>query len=117
MVEAAKAIDSILLDERLPGAINMPLLEVLSRQLYAFEVGFSNVKKVGDWLKPKGGAANWVSKVDFDMIARINPRAGGYQGGALEGAEAEVKAAMTRDALLAKAKSERPAALGDILHA
>ena len=69
------------------------------------EVGFSQVYKTTDWLKPKG-VANWKSKVDFEIIARLNPKAGDPKVELVKSAEVEVRNMLHQDALLAKARSE-----------
>ena len=77
-----------------------------ARQAYALEVGFANVRSEADWQKKQGGAQNWASKVDFEMISRIDPRAGDPKVELLRGVEAEIRGELHRDALLAKARSE-----------
>ena len=76
MRDAAEAIDTMILDDRDPAVINTIALEAVVRQCYAFEVGFTPVRQKSDWLKPQQAAQGWKSKVDFEIIQRINPKAG-----------------------------------------
>ena len=104
--DAAEAIDAAVLENPVPDLINQVFLELLVRQAYAMMVGFQNCFQKADWLKPKSNQGAWKSKVDFDIITRLNPRAGDPRRELPRGAEAEVRASMQRDALWAKARTE-----------
>ena len=53
--------------------INHPILESLVRVRCSRYKGFEHVSCIGDVLKPKNAPANWVSKVDYDVMLRLDP--------------------------------------------
>ena len=106
MQSAADAIDNALLEDRIPNLINSVFLEVLVREAYSIWVSFSQCRQKNDWLRPKGGQANWKSRVDFEMIQRLNPRAGEAKADLVKGAEQEIRIEMQRDALISKARND-----------
>ena len=114
--DAAEAIDAAVLDDSIPDLINQVFLELLVRQAYAIMIGFQQCRCKSDWLKPKTNQGNWKSKVDFDIIMRINPRAGDVKRELVRGAENEIRASMQRDALWAKARQDHGASQTDILN-
>ena len=89
------------------------VLELLVKQFYAIDVGFAQVRCRNDWLRPKGEVKNWKSKVDFEIIQRINPKAGDPRRELVRAAETEVHAELQRDALLSKARAESRLSLND----
>jgi hypothetical protein len=117
MLDAAESIDRAVLEDSIEGVINTTVFEGLVRQFYAIEVGFAGVRAKGDWLKPRGEKANWKSKVDFEMVSLLNPRAGDPRTELLRGAEAEVRGEMQRQALFAKAKTDHAAGSRDFINA
>ncbi len=114
--DAAEAIDAAVLDDATPDLVNQVFLELLVRQAYSIMMGFDKCRVKSDWLKPKTNQGSWRSKVDFDLIARLNPRAGDARRELLKGAEGEIKASMTRDALWAKARQEHSGQQQDFLN-
>ena len=80
-------------------------------------IGFQQCRQKSDWLKPKTNQGTWKAKVDFDIILRLNPRAGDPRRELVRGAELEVRASMQRDALWAKARSDQAGAQVDFLNA
>ena len=85
--DAAEAIDAAVLDDATPDLVNQIFLELLVRQAYSIMMGFDKCRVKSDWLKPKTNQGSWRSKVDFDLIARLNPRAGDARRELLKGAE------------------------------
>ena len=76
--------------------------------MYAIDVGFQDVYSTKDWLKPSGNEAkNWKSKVDFEIITRINHRAGNPRQELIKAAEAEIRVELQHDALISQLKSSR----------
>jgi len=105
MLDAGEAIDKAILEDQVPNVVNTTLFETLCRQYYATEMGFSQCRAKSDWLKP-GGAKAWKTKVDFDTMALLSPKAKGQENELLRSAETEVKAEMQRRALMSKARQE-----------
>ena len=83
---------------KIPGSVNTTVCELWARQLYSTEVG------------------GWTSKVDFDMIARLNPMTASSKVELIKAAETEVKMEMTRDALFSRARNEGSSAVGDLIN-
>jgi hypothetical protein len=117
MLDAAESIDRAVLEDSIEGVINTTVFEGLVRQFYAIEVGFAGVRAKGDWLKPRGEKTNWTSKVDFEMVSLLNPRAGDPRTELLRGAEKEVRGEMQRQALFAKAKNDHATGSRDFINA
>ena len=46
---------------------------MLARRVYARYRGYEFVTEESDWRRPRSGGQNWVSKVDFELIARFDP--------------------------------------------
>ena len=105
MLDSAEAIDKAVLEDQVPCVINTTLFETLCRAFYATEMGFSACRVKSDWLKPSGSKA-WRTKVDFEVMAYLNPKARDQDQDLLRSAESEVKAEMQRRALLSKAKQD-----------
>ena len=114
--DAAEALDRAILHDKIPGFVNTTVCELWARQLYSTEVGFAKVKRQADWLKPRADKGGWKSKVDFDMIARLNPMTASSKVEPIKAAETEVKMEMTRDALFSRARNEGSSAVGDLIN-
>ena len=108
LIPCMAAIDSMLLQDRAPDAINSISLEKLAKKGYAVQQGCRNVKKESDWRRPKTDNKNWKSKVDFILWQRLDPsRLGDDEQTFLNrDVEEEVRVEMDRDAQLLKARSK-----------
>ena len=89
---------------------------MLVREAYAVCVGFYQVRTKGEWLKPKGAPNGWKSRVDFELIQRVNPRAGDPKTELVRNAELEIRGEMQRDALMSKAKAEWSSRAVDVIN-
>ena len=107
MVDALACVDRLLIEDRTPGLVNLVTLEYLARKAYAVEVGFAHVKSEGDWRRPSG-KKEWVTKVDWGMIYRIDPNLAtdATKGEYLREVREELKAGMSRDADFLKLKTK-----------
>ena len=107
MVDALACIDRLLIEDRAPGLINLVTLEYLARKAYAVEIGFANVRNEKDWRRPSG-AKDWVTKVDWDLIYRVDPNmaSDAAKGEYLREVREELKAGMARDADFLKLKAK-----------
>ena len=83
--------------------INTPTLELLCRRGYARFRGFENVFCEGDWKRPNGkGPADWKSKVDFEVMGRIDPQLNPKRNELLyDQVENEIRGERTHDAAVA----------------
>ena len=105
--------------DRPAGLINSVSLEHLARKAHAVETGLAACRVEGDWKKGKNSGKDWTSKVDFEMIRRIDPGVSTYFFGGvyMQDAKAEMKNEMTRDADFENVKlklAERSDVLGPL---
>ena len=70
---ALAAIDSIMITDREPAALNKVSVEKLSRKAYALVKAFENVRCEADWKRPRGDAKNWKSKIDWGAAKKLDP--------------------------------------------
>ena len=85
--------------------MNLVSLEYLARKAYAIETGFEMVRSENDWKRPSG-KKEWTSKVDWDMIHRIDPASvsDASRGEYMREVREELKTGMARDADFMKLK-------------
>ena len=68
------ALDSILLTDRSPGAINLVSTERLARKALGYVKMVKEVNKEGDWKRPSGEKSkNWRSKMNTEAQRRTDP--------------------------------------------
>jgi hypothetical protein len=83
--------------------INHPILESLARTGYSRFRGFEHVLEEGDWKKPRSNNNNWSSKVDFDLMVRLDPKLEpDTNASVFEEVEDEVRDSRNRDIQLAQ---------------
>ena len=108
LVDALSCVDRLLLEDGAPNLINTTTLETLARKAYGIELGFGQCRSENDWRKPRN-AKEWSTKVDFEMIKRIDPGISQDLFGGTEymrDAKEELRGEMTRDADLAKVRGK-----------
>ena len=98
MVDALACVDR-LIEDRPEGLINLPCIEYLARTAYGCEVAFGQCRSESDWRKPKQAGKDWATKVDWDMLRRIDPGSTSefMNGEYMKGVKQEVKKEMSRD--------------------
>ena len=108
MVDAMACIDRLLLEDRPPGLINLVSLEHLARKAYAIETAFEKCYLASDWQRPKNAGKEWSSKVDWDLMARIDPSMSHqFMGGDfMKNVRDEVKREMLVDIDFAKVRNK-----------
>ena len=108
MVDALTLIDQMFLVDRIKGAINLVSLEKLARIALGYGLGFQKCSEESHWRKPKNAPKTWASKVDFEIMKRVDPGNLADFGTVefLKELKAEVKGEMTKDAELAKVKNK-----------
>ena len=104
-VDALACVDRLLLEDRAPDLVNLVSLEYLARKAYAIETGFELARQESDWKRPSG-KKEWTSKVDWDMIHRIDPASASdaARGEYAREVREELKTGMARDVDFAKLK-------------
>ena len=108
-IDALACVDRLLLGDKPPNLVNSISLEYLARKAHAIEVGFGQCRVESDWRKPKNAQKDWSTKVDFEMIKRIDPGISQDLFGGTEymrDAKEELRGEMTRDADLAKVRGK-----------
>ena len=108
LIPVMTAIDTILLQDRKPGAINTIALEMLAKKGLGIVSAFRAVETKDHWRKPANGGKTWKSRVDEEMWRRIDPVRGGqdelqYSNRKLE---EEIRGEVDRDAQMLKAFSK-----------
>ncbi len=108
MVDALGCVDRLMLEDRPKDLVNLVSLEHLARKAYGVEVAFDKCQGEGDWRKPKNAAKDWSSKVDFDMMARVDPSMSPqFMGGEyMKSVRDEVKREMLIDIDFAKVRNK-----------
>ena len=103
-LDALACADRLLLNDRSPGIVNSTSLEYLARKAYGFEAGFALVRQESDWRKPRNAGKDWSTKVDFEIIRRIDPGIqSDFMGGEyMRDTREEMRVEMGRDADFAK---------------
>ena len=71
IVVHSASLDVIFLVDKNAGAINLPTTERLARRLHGVMVGYQKVETESDW--KDSGEKGWVSKVDTEGWAKIDP--------------------------------------------
>ena len=116
---AAQEIDSILgnfdrmlLVDNEPGFLNRVSSEYAARRAFGLQQAFRRCQKKDDWNRPKNAPASWRSKVDWEELDRLDPRASETLPTSMRAVENEMRTELERDALLLKAKSKLKEAVG-----
>ena len=84
---AVEASDAAVRDGAAPDLVNQPFLELPVRQVYSIMMGLHQCRGKTDALKPRTSQGSWRSKADFDLTARINPKASDARRELRKGAE------------------------------
>ena len=110
LVSILSQVDRLLLVDKEKGFINRVNTEYLCRRAWGLERGFEKCRTKHDWFKPRSGdQKNWRSKVDWDLVSRIDPLAKS-QGSATRlqarAVEDEMRAEIDRDAMLLKSRKK-----------
>ena len=105
LIPIMAAIDSLLLHDKQPGAINSISLEKLAKKGYGIFVAFQNVEKKSDWKKESNAPKGRTSKVNEELWRRIDPGRAGNDEMAFTSKklEDEIRGEVDRDANLLKA--------------
>ena len=108
LIAVMGAVDSMIIVDRQPEAINSVTLERLAKKGYGIQQGCRKVTCVSDWKKPKDAGKTWKSKVDFTIWLRTDPSR--LQDDELSFVnrelEDEIRTEMDRDAALLKARAK-----------
>ena len=117
MMTPALALDELFIRER-KNIINSPAAEQLVREMHSGERGLENCRLQSDIKKPKSAGKDWVSKVDWEVMSRINPSHTKFGVAKLKASEAEIAAARNTDATheTARARLEARSAALDPLN-
>ena len=102
----------MLLEDREPGFINRVSAEYAARRVFGLQQAFRFCQRKEDWLKPRGAGDKWKSKVDWEELDRIDPRAGEHMPAGYRAVQTEIKNELERDTLLLKAKAKLREAQG-----
>ena len=71
------------------------------------ERGFEKVRNRGDWLKPRNNPPKgWRSKVDWELVARIDPNSQRSELLQIRLVEDEMRGEIDRDAMLLKSRNK-----------
>ena len=106
--------DKMLLEDCEPGFINRVSTEYAARRAFGLQQAFRTCRRKDDWLKPKNAPKDWKSKVDWEELDRIDPRAADHLPSGFRAVQTEIKGELERDALLMKAKTKLREAQGEI---
>ena len=103
------AIDCMLLQDQIPGAINAIALEKLAKRGYGIICAFRECERKEDWKKPGDTKKGWKTKVNHELWRRIDPEKGGADETAFTNRrlEEEIRGEVDRDAAMLKAFSKR----------
>jgi hypothetical protein len=104
--------DRMLLVDNEPGFINRVSTEYAARRAFGLIQAFKRCRKRDDWAKPKNAPASWKTKVDWDELDRLDPRASEALPASFRAVENEMRTELERDALLIKAKAKMREAMG-----
>lgn len=113
MLRIARHLDDLLLNDRVPGMINLVSTEKLVRRYRGLEICFDKCKAESDWRRPKGGGGpGWAPKTNWVECDRVDPSSRDADQMRVEASEAEIQRERERDALIAKANMKLQAATG-----
>jgi hypothetical protein len=104
--------DKMLLVDNEPGFINRVSTEYAARRAFGLQQAFRRCHKKDDWCKPKNAPGSWRSKVDWEELDRLDPRASEALPSSFRAVENEMRIELERDALLIKAKTKLKEAAG-----
>jgi hypothetical protein len=95
-----------------PGFINRVSTEYAARRAFGLQQAFKRCSRKDDWCKPKNAPASWRSKVDWEELDRLDPRATEALPTSFRAVENEMRSELERDALLIRAKGKLKEAAG-----
>ena len=104
--------DKMLLVDCEPGFINRVSTEYAARRAFGLQQAFKRCSRKDDWCKPKNAPASWRSKVDWEELDRLDPRATEALPTSFRAVENEMRSELERDALLIRAKGKLKEAAG-----
>lgn len=106
------SFDKMLTVDGEPGFINRVSTEYAARRAFGLQQAFRNCRKKDDWHKPKNAPQAWRSKVDWEELDRLDPRAAEALPAGMRDIQNEIRGELERDALMIKAKQRLREAAG-----
>ena len=79
IIPTLAAVDTMLLEDQVPGAINSITLERLCRKAFGIVSAFKAVERRDDWKKPQNAPKTWRSRVNEEIWRRIDPAKSGLE--------------------------------------
>ena len=97
LMQPARTLDTMFIGEK-ASIINSPTAEQLARELWGGHEALAACEGEDDVKKPRNAGKEWRSKVDWEAVERINPKARAQTGVRIRGLEMQINEQRQQDA-------------------